>query len=233
MASSISASNPRRSAHLRVHPQEHLAPVLRVGPARTCVQLEDRVVRVVLAGEQRPQLELSDAALEVVDLLGELCGDRVVALFDHQLVQHLGVGRARESRSSSIEMSSLSPPSSVVTARARSASSHRSGRETSSASSIRSAREGARDPDTPQPRSAATEDPQARPWRRAAAQCPAPACLVRAVAGDCMPGSTSGRAEPLIKLRSALNAAMTELEFLAAPAPTGLVATDLVGRRLQ
>ncbi len=47
----------------------------------------------------------------------ELGGDRVVSFFDHQLVEHLGVGE-REARSSSIEMSSFRPPSSVVTARA-------------------------------------------------------------------------------------------------------------------
>ena len=41
----------------RVHAQQHLRPVLRVGAARAGVDLADRVALVVLAAEQRAQLE--------------------------------------------------------------------------------------------------------------------------------------------------------------------------------
>ena len=50
-----------------VHPQEHLAPVLGVGPARTGVELGDGVVLVVLAGEEAAQLEVVEPPGQIVD----------------------------------------------------------------------------------------------------------------------------------------------------------------------
>ena len=49
----------------RVHPQHHLGPVLRVGASGAGVDLGHRVAVVVLAGEQRPQLDHPEPAVEV------------------------------------------------------------------------------------------------------------------------------------------------------------------------
>ena len=46
------------------HPQHHLGPVLRVGAAGAGVDLADRVALVVLAAEQRAQLELVEVACQ-------------------------------------------------------------------------------------------------------------------------------------------------------------------------
>ena len=47
-----------------VHAQQHLGPVLRVDPARTRVDLHQGVALVVVAGQQRADLELLDRAAE-------------------------------------------------------------------------------------------------------------------------------------------------------------------------
>ena len=82
---------PLRPAH--VHAQQHLGPVLRVGAAGARVHLADRVALVVLAGEQRPQLELVELADDAVDAGVDLRLDRVVALLAAELVQRLEVGQ--------------------------------------------------------------------------------------------------------------------------------------------
>ncbi len=56
--SSTSTSKPFVCAQRRDHAQHHLGPVLRVGAARAGVNLADRVALVVLAAEQRAQLQL-------------------------------------------------------------------------------------------------------------------------------------------------------------------------------
>src|SRR5664280_2772812 len=48
-----------------VHAQHHLRPVLRVRAARTGMDLGNRVAIVVVAGEQGPQLQCPEAAVEV------------------------------------------------------------------------------------------------------------------------------------------------------------------------
>ncbi len=70
----------------QVHPQEHLGPVLRLGPAGAGMQRGDRVVVVVLAAEQRRELELLHIALELSDGAGELGRHLAIGLILEELV---------------------------------------------------------------------------------------------------------------------------------------------------
>ena len=80
----------RRKA--RVHAVQHLGPVLRFGAARACVERQDGVVGVVLAGHQRHQTDLFRLFLQLVDALLGLGGELfIVGLFAH-LHQRLRVG---------------------------------------------------------------------------------------------------------------------------------------------
>ena len=90
--SSTSTSNPRLRPP-RVHAQQHLGPVLRVGTARAGVDLADRVALVVLAAEERAQFEPVELAAQR-DALVDLGFDRVVALLAPELEQRLQVGEA-------------------------------------------------------------------------------------------------------------------------------------------
>ena len=58
-----------------VHAQEHLGPVLGVGPAGARIDGDDRVLGVVFAGEQPPEFELVELALEAVEVLAEILRD--------------------------------------------------------------------------------------------------------------------------------------------------------------
>ena len=78
----------------RVHAQQHLGPVLRVGAARTGVHLADRVTLVVLAREQRAQLELVEIGAQRHDTGVDLGLDRIVALLAAELEQRLDLGEA-------------------------------------------------------------------------------------------------------------------------------------------
>ncbi len=94
VASSISTSKPRRSAH-RWYIRSSISHQSWASvPPAPGVELGDGVVLVVLAGEEGAQLEIVEAAGQVVDEAGELAGDGVVALLHHQLVEDLGVGEA-------------------------------------------------------------------------------------------------------------------------------------------
>jgi hypothetical protein len=88
---------PLGPAHL--HPQQHLGPVLRVRAARARVDGDDRVARVVAAGEQALLLELVQARLDRLALLLELGGDRVVLgrhLLERLEVLDVGLERAED-----------------------------------------------------------------------------------------------------------------------------------------
>jgi len=88
---------PLGPAHL--HPQEHLGPVLRVGPARAGVHGHERVARVVLAREEPRLLELRQSRLDRGALALELGGDRVVLLGELlERLEVLDVGLERAER---------------------------------------------------------------------------------------------------------------------------------------
>ena len=74
------------------HAQQHLGPVGGVGAARARVHFADRVTLVVLAGEQRAQLEAIELGREVGDAGRDLGLHGVVGLFAPELVQRLEVG---------------------------------------------------------------------------------------------------------------------------------------------
>ena len=80
----------------QVHPQEHLGPVLRLGAAGARVQRRDRVVVVVLAAEQRRELELLDVAFELADSAREVGAHLPVGLVREELVHRARVLEASD-----------------------------------------------------------------------------------------------------------------------------------------
>src|SRR6185295_16873769 len=60
-------------AHL--HAQDHLRPVLGVGAARARVDGDERVALGVLAAEEALLLEVLEALLDAVELIGDLVGE--------------------------------------------------------------------------------------------------------------------------------------------------------------
>ena len=102
-----------------VHAQQHLGPVLRVGAAGAGVHLAHRVELVVLAREERLQLERAEARRQRVDRLDEL-GVEVASRAPAAADSSVSSRRARASSSvarspSSWSRSSLTRPSSLVT----------------------------------------------------------------------------------------------------------------------
>jgi hypothetical protein len=71
------------------HAQDHLGPVLGVGPARAGVDGHERVAAVIGAREQALLFELAQLRLDRVDLLGQLVGQR--AVLGGELVEALEV----------------------------------------------------------------------------------------------------------------------------------------------
>jgi hypothetical protein len=78
---------PLGPAHL--HPQEHLGPVLGIGPACAGVHGDDRVAAVVLAAEQARLLQFREAGLDGCALLGQLSGHLLV--LGRQLLERLQI----------------------------------------------------------------------------------------------------------------------------------------------
>src|SRR5699024_3852937 len=78
----------------KVHPSEHLGPVLGVDPASAGVDVDDRVVVVALIGEHALELERAHGALETDDLIGDFVDELRIA-FGHldELAQVLGFTR--------------------------------------------------------------------------------------------------------------------------------------------
>ena len=118
----------------REHAEQHLGPVLRVGTARAGVDLADRVALVVLAAEQRAQLELIELLRSLGDAFGDLTLDGVVALFAASSYS-VSASVTRCSSASTTSTSARTRDSSVVTLRAWSGSFHRSASPASVSSS--------------------------------------------------------------------------------------------------
>ena len=58
-----------------IHPEQHLRPVLSVGPSGARIDGHDRVFGVVFAGKQPPEFELVELAFKAVEVLAEVVGD--------------------------------------------------------------------------------------------------------------------------------------------------------------
>ena len=85
----------------KVHAQQHLGPILRVGAARARVDREQRVFRVVFAAELGAEVQPLDQRFERVGFLGQFVGQAFVAQFRQldrvpdalqRFVPHLDVG---------------------------------------------------------------------------------------------------------------------------------------------
>ncbi len=74
-----------------VHPQQHLGPVLGFGATGSGVQGENRVVRIILAGQHQRKLQLLDVMLQFLDHRLQLRLDAVVILFHAQVPQRRDV----------------------------------------------------------------------------------------------------------------------------------------------
>ena len=85
---------PPALAPPQVHAQEHLGPVLGVGPALAGVDLAHGVAFVVLAREERAQLEVVQRLAQGGHRLLQLGRHRLVLLLESQLVERLRVGQA-------------------------------------------------------------------------------------------------------------------------------------------
>ena len=184
----------------REHPQQHLGPVLRVGTARAGVHLADRVALVVLAREERAQLEPVELAGERGDAALDLGLLGVVALFARQLVQRLEVGEAAFEIVDELD----------VVADARHLGRHAPG--------------GVGIVPEVGARGVGLEVGEPRPVRvdlQVGARIVDPAAEIGEVIGEVADGETGSRAGEIGEPRSA---AVAELELLAAAAVAGLVA---------
>src|SRR5262249_15445356 len=75
-------------APAEVHAEQHLGPVLRLEAARTGMDLDDRVPRIVLAAEKSAELECVEVGLQLFELLAQL-GDRIGIALLGELEEHL------------------------------------------------------------------------------------------------------------------------------------------------
>jgi hypothetical protein len=78
---------------LEVHPEQHLGPVRGLGAARARADREDRVLAVVLAGEQEEGPLALELLAEGVRLALEVGGGLVVGRLVQEIQQLLEVGR--------------------------------------------------------------------------------------------------------------------------------------------
>ena len=77
-----------------VHAQQDLSPVLGVGAAGSGLNVADGITLVVLAREQRPDLQGVEPGGQVGDSVGDLAVQALVALLGRHLRQSLGVLQA-------------------------------------------------------------------------------------------------------------------------------------------
>jgi hypothetical protein len=78
----------------QIHPQEHFRPVLRLGAARTGLDVEIRVVGVHIAGEHAPELEALDARFEASQITFHFGCRRRVVFFNGQRKQLVRIAQA-------------------------------------------------------------------------------------------------------------------------------------------
>ena len=64
-----------------VHPEQHLRPILGIGPSGSGIDGDDRVLGIVFSGEEPLQFELLELAFQTVQMFAEVVDD-VFALPD-------------------------------------------------------------------------------------------------------------------------------------------------------
>ncbi len=81
-------------APAQVHAQQHLGPVLGLGAAGACLDIEEGIVGIEFTGEHAAEFEFGNALVERVDI-GRYRIDRVfIALFDGHFEQVGAVAQA-------------------------------------------------------------------------------------------------------------------------------------------
>jgi len=78
----------------QVHAQQHLCPVLGFGAAGAGLDIEKSAVRVHLAAEHAPQLEMAHLGLEALRVAFDVAGRRLIALAGGELEQLAGIADA-------------------------------------------------------------------------------------------------------------------------------------------
>ena len=147
----------------RVHPHEHLRPILRFGAAGAGADLDLRVAEIVLAREQRLQLERVQLVAGGVDQVIHLGGHARVGLGPQELVELRRALQLRDSRSYG-SVTTFSVLTRCTTSRARSGLSQNAGfamEPSSSASVARSVSMSKVPPELGQPLGAAPQLPLA------------------------------------------------------------------------
>ena len=100
-------------APAQIHAQQHLRPILRLGAAGARLDVQERAVRVHLAGEHALEFELLDVALERADVALDRLRGGLVVLFDGQVQQLAGVlqavGHAIERADDLLQAGALAP----------------------------------------------------------------------------------------------------------------------------
>ena len=81
-------------APAQVHPQEHLAPVLRLGATGARLDIEKCVGAVMLAREHAPELEVLDLPLQPVHVAAQGIERRRIVFHLDQFEQIAGVGQS-------------------------------------------------------------------------------------------------------------------------------------------
>jgi hypothetical protein len=78
----------------QVHAQQHFGPVLRLGAARSRLDVEVGVVGIHLTGKHAPELETGNALLEAAEVTDDFGDGRGVVFFYREFEQFTGIGKA-------------------------------------------------------------------------------------------------------------------------------------------
>src|SRR3546814_9375694 len=92
-----------RLAPAQVHAQQHLGPVLRLGTTGAGLDVDERVVRIHLAGEHALEFQLADLRLELAQIVDHRLGSLVISVGDRHFQQITGIGERSEEHTSELQ----------------------------------------------------------------------------------------------------------------------------------
>jgi len=78
---------------LQIHPQQHRGPILRLGAARSGLNVEKRIVRVHLAGKHALEFQLFDLGGQTIDVRLDFFDCRGIRLGNGQFQEFRGVAQ--------------------------------------------------------------------------------------------------------------------------------------------